>query len=107
MNRIIIPPKRQGETCLCPVLGFDFQPMIDAQGTISSSSVAASVYSGVDANPSAIVKDATVSTGRTAVTQLVTAGVVGTIYELICTAVTVGGQTLQLAGYLVIIPDLE
>jgi hypothetical protein len=74
--------------------------------TISSSSVAATVYSGTDSTPSAIISGATSVTGGQ-VTQLIVNGVEGVTYLLTCTVLTSLGQTLTREGYLVIItPDL-
>ena len=52
MSRIVINPKLKGET---RKVQFDFSSSLGAGETISTQSVAAFVYSGVDASPSAIV----------------------------------------------------
>lgn len=82
-----------------------FLSLLGGTETLSTAVCAASVYSGTDANPSAIVSGAASISGSN-VLQLVTAGVLGVIYELKFTVTTSLGQTLVLCGYLAIIPDL-
>jgi hypothetical protein len=43
----------------------------------------------------------------TVVSQLVTGGVLGTIYEILAAASTSLGQTIELSAYLAVIPDLQ
>lgn len=101
MNRVELPSKLVGSTIS---LTFDFSSLLGSE-TISTQSCAASVYSGTDATPSAIISGAATASGAV-VTQKVTAGTAGVIYELACTVTTSGGQTLQLVGYLAVLPDL-
>lgn len=103
MNRVLIPPKRQGETLL--LSPWDFSPQMAAGEVINSASVAASVYTGVDAAPAAIISGVASFT-TTVVSQKVTAGVVGVIYKLLCTAITNLGQTIQIAAFMTVVPDL-
>jgi hypothetical protein len=63
----------------------------------------ATVFSGTDASPSAIVSGSTTISGTT-VTQKITAGVTGVIYDVLCTVTTSLGQTLQQDGLLAVIP---
>lgn len=79
--------------------------MLGAGETISTQSVAASVYSGTDASPSSIISGSASASGAV-VSQKITAGVVGVLYELACTITTSAGQTLVLTGYLAVLPDL-
>lgn len=102
MERIVTQPKLVGETAS---LVFDFASRLAAGETISTQVVAASVYSGVDATPSAIISGSATASG-TQVTQKITGGVSGVIYELLCTITTSGGQTLQMATFLAVVPDL-
>jgi hypothetical protein len=103
MNRVIIPSKYVGSTVLLDQ--FNFLSMLAVGETISTAVFTASVYSGVDASPSSVISgSATVATPTP--TQKVTGGVAGVIYEILCTVTTNGGQTLLLAGYLAITPDL-
>jgi flagellar biosynthesis protein FliR len=103
MNRVVIPPKRLGETVI--LNPWNFISLLSVSETISSATVTATVYSGIDANPSAMISGSTTITG-TVVSQKIVGGVVGVVYELLCAAVTSAGQTLQLAGYFAVIPDL-
>lgn len=97
-----LQPKLQGDT---RTYLFDFTSALGSGETISTQSVAASVYSGTDASPSSIVSGSASASGAV-VSQKITAGVVGVIYELACTITTSAGQTLVISGYLAVIPDL-
>jgi hypothetical protein len=99
-GRTIFPPKKQGETVILP---FDFISQLANGVTISTQSVAATVWSGVDANPSAIISGSASASG-TLVTQKITAGVAGCVYALVCTITTSDAQTLQMSAYLAILP---
>lgn len=98
-GRIITSSKKTGETVL---VSFDFLSKLVSGETISTQSVAASVYSGVDANPSAIINGAATLSGTTIILQSITAGVVGCIYSLLCTITTSLGQTIQMSTLLAI-----
>ena len=98
MSRLQFPPKLLGETA---GYVFDFVSRLGASETISSSSVAVTVYSGVDATPSAMLSGTTSNAG-TQVTQNLKGGVAGVVYQVMCTIVTSAGQTLQLFGLLAV-----
>lgn len=68
--------------------------------------VLASVYTGVDPTPAAILAGSAALAGTTQIRQLVTGGVVGVVYELLCKITTTFAQTVEQAGYLAVIPDL-
>lgn len=102
MSRIVLKPKLLGATVS---VAFDFISDLAAGETISSPVVTATVYSGVDASPSSILSGGA-SVSGTKASQLVKAGVVGTIYELLCRVTTSLGQTLNIAAYLAVTPDL-
>lgn len=99
-SRVDLAPKLAGETA---TYQFDFSSWLAVGETISTQSVAASVYSGTDASPSSIISGSASASGAV-VSQKITAGTVGVIYQLLCTITTSAGQTLQLAGYLAVIP---
>ena len=103
MNRVVLPSKRVGETIL--LSQFNFLSNLQISETISSATVTCTVYTGVDSSPSAVISGSA-SIATPVVSQLVTGGVLGVIYEILCTVVTSLGQTLPLVGYLAIIPDL-
>jgi hypothetical protein len=98
MSRIQFQPKLVGET---GSYGFDFVSRLGASETISSSTVVVSVYSGVDASPASMLSGTTSNAG-TQVTQKLTGGVAGVVYQVMCTIVTSAGQTLQLFGLLAV-----
>lgn len=102
MSRIVLPSKQQGET---KTYAFDFASFLANGETLSTASVTATVYSGVDVSPSAIVSGSASISGTTA-TQLLTAGVVGVVYDVSCAVTTSAGQTLRLTGYVAIVPNL-
>ena len=99
MNRILIPPKAVTEVRTSPV---DFSPFCTAGQLLSTVTVAVSVYSGTDATPPTFT--ATVS-GQV-VNVLETGGLLGVIYMVKISAVTSGSNTLVVAYYLALIPDL-
>ena len=102
MSRITLQPKLAGET---RNYAFDFASGLASGETISTKVVTATVYSGTDASPSSIVSGAASSSGSV-VTQAITGGVVGVIYELLCTITTSTGQTLLISAALAIIQEL-
>jgi hypothetical protein len=103
VNRVIFPGKRAGETIF---LLFDYTSQLAVGETISSAVVTASVYSGIDASPSSIISGSASISGPV-VSQKITAGVLGVIYELLCAATTSTGEVIDLCGALAIIPDLQ
>lgn len=103
MSRVTFEGKLLGETVK---LTFDFLSRLAAGETILSAGCTASVYSGTDATPSAIISGSATASGSV-VTQAIVGGTLGVTYELLCSAVTSAGQTLQLSGYLVVVPELE
>jgi hypothetical protein len=103
-GHLSLKPKRQGETCYGSS-PFDFISVLAVGETIATQVVTASVYSGNDPSPSALISGAAAVQNVTQVIQLFTGGVVGVIYNLICTITTSLGQTLKQMAYLSIIPD--
>ena len=102
-SRVSIKGKLLGETRFET---FDFISQLAAAETISSASVTATVYSGVDASPSGIISGSAAISG-TQVKQLLTGGVLGVTYNILCAAVTNTGETLDIGGYLTIVPDTQ
>ena len=101
MSRVILSPKLVGET---KTITFDFTSMLAVGETISTKSTAASVFSGVDGSPSNVISGAASNSGAV-VSQGVTGGVAGTIYNLLCTITTSTSQTLILGGFLAVLPN--
>ena len=98
-GRILLSPKAQGETCFTSS-PFDFISCLQQGETILTFSVGATVYSGTDTNPSAILSGTPTVVNGTQVRQLTTGGVNGVTYELDCTVTTSLGQTLIQTGLL-------
>lgn len=101
-SRVVLAPKFAGVT---EFIQFDFRSSLSAAETIVTQVVTASVYSGEDPSPSGIISGSASAT-NTVVFQLITGGVAGVIYDVLATVTTSLGQTLQLAGYLAVVPTL-
>jgi flagellar biosynthesis protein FliR len=102
MSRIVTASKKVGETIS---ISFNFISNLAVSENLNTATVTCTVYSGVDASPSSVISGAA-SVSGTSIIQLITGGVAGVIYKLLCTATTFAGQILQLVTYLAIIPDL-
>lgn len=103
MSRVVLPPKLLGET-VNEI--FDFTSLLAVGETLSTASTTASVYSGTDASPSSIINGSASISGAK-VTQSITGGTLGVLYELLCTVTTSASQTLSLSAYLAVAPNLE
>jgi hypothetical protein len=101
-GRVVLSPKKLGESLLIPV---DFVSRLQAGETIATAVVACSVYSGIDLAPQSMINGSATISG-TIVQQSIVGGVLGTIYELLYTITTSKGQTVELAGYFVVEPDV-
>ncbi len=101
-SREIFDPKLLGAT---KTYTFDFTSDLATGETISTQSVTATTYSGTDAVPSSIISGVA-STSGAIVSQKITGGVLGTMYELLCQITTSLGQTLQKSAFLAVVPDL-
>jgi hypothetical protein len=98
-TRVIFPPKRAGEFKPFP---FDFTSFLAVGETISEPTITVSVWSGVDANPSAVYAS---STPVGAIVDVyLQAGVVGVIYLVQCSIVTSTSNTYELDGLVAVIP---
>ena len=102
MSRTVLLPKLVGET---KSYDFDFTSQLAATETISTKAVTAAVYSGTDASTSSLVSGSATSSGAI-VSQKLTAGTSGVTYQLICTITTSAGQTLIMAAFLTVIPNV-
>lgn len=101
MSRVELPAKLLGETV---AEAFDFTSRMGPAETISSASVAVSVFSGTDPSPSSM-RNGSASISGQVVTQSITGGVLGVLYLLVCTVTTSLSQVLQLSAYLPVAPD--
>lgn len=101
MRQIIFPPKSTYETL---DLTFSFLSDLASGETISGASSTATVYSGTDATPSSLI-DGAAQVGSQSVVQTIIGGVAGVTYEISCFALTSAGQSLQISGYLTVLPQ--
>ena len=83
---------------------FDFTSRLAVGETISNAVVTATVYSGTDAAPSALIRGSATISGAQ-VKQVLMAGVLGVTYLLTCAATTSTLQELRLTAFMTIIPD--
>lgn len=101
-GRVELPAKLAGTT---RDVKFDFSSLLASGETISTQSVTATVYSGTDASPSDLISGDASASGAI-VTQSLAGGTAGVIYKLVCEITTSDSQTLQLVGYLAVVPDV-
>ncbi len=101
-SRVVFPPKGLGETLN---LLFDFTSQLSSGETISAAEGTAAVYSGTDSSPSSLINGSATISGQQ-VTQSVTGGVEGVIYDVGMSITTSLGQILQMAGYVAVAPVL-
>lgn len=80
MNQLIFPPKAIGE--LNPYV-VNFSDRLQFGEGINNASVAISVFSGTDSNPSAMLSGTATFDAFGNVTQNLTAGLVGVIYNVV------------------------
>ena len=96
-------PKLLGETA---ILTWNWaSKIIDPAVTISTAVITSTVYSGTDASPSSMISGSATISGYN-VTQKITGGVLGVVYQLLCTITTSDGQTLQMPGFLAVVPNV-
>lgn len=96
---ITLPPKLVNASAF---IAFDYISQLTSGETISGSSVTCSVFSGTDANPSALISGVT-SVAGSIVTQKIVDGLTGVIYLLTCSATTSLGNVKFIQAYLAII----
>ena len=101
--KVDFPPKLTGET---RNYQWDFTGSLALGETVITATVTAAVWSGNDATPSALISGSA-AVASPLVTQLVTGGVAGTIYKLVCAAVTSAGQTIDGYGLLAVLGDYK
>lgn len=85
---------------------FDFVSNLAVGETITSQTVTAEVYSGVDSSPQSIVNGSATVVNSTQVQQSMTGGILGVIYDLVCSVTTSLGQTLNISAYYAIAPNV-
>lgn len=99
----VIAAKRKGE--IIPVV-LDFSPLLHSGETLieASGSVGATVYSGRDSNPAAILLGLPLY-APTKITQRVQEGVIGILYRLSASYETSAGRQLSISALLALLPD--
>ena len=80
MNQLIFPPKNVGETI--PLI-VSFADRLQPGEGINGAVVTASVYSGTDNNPSALISGTATYDAFGNATQVITGGVAGVVYTLV------------------------
>lgn len=98
MNRTILESQHVGETAK---LIFDFISDLALGETLSTSSVAAAVYSG---NASAVCTCGATSISGTKVTFTAAGDTEGVVFLVTVTVTTSAGQTLKKSGFLAMTP---
>lgn len=102
MSRITLEPIHGGEI---RSQVFDFTSQCAVGETISSSTATATVYSGTDPTPSAILTGATSNSGQKVTQQLGgSGGITGVVYLVTIDVTASTGQKLKLIAYLPFIP---
>jgi len=101
MYAVQVGPKLLGETRTEPI---DVSSQLGPSDTLVSASATCAVYSGTDANPSAVVGACTVDTTFNMVNVPLTGGVVGCIYQIVVTVVLNTGNK-YFTFFLVVTPD--
>jgi flagellar biosynthesis protein FliR len=102
MARVITQPKPASDTIK---VTFNFLSQMAVGETIVTASCIATVYTGVDASPSSIISGVSSISGQT-VTQALTGGIAGVVYQVVCTITTSTGQTLTQSTYLYVESNL-
>lgn len=99
-GRAVFAPLPAGET---RTVKYDFASDLASGETISTQSVAATVYSGSDASPAGLISGSATASGSV-VSQNVVADTAGTIYNTTCTITTSGSRTLVKQAFLACVP---
>lgn len=81
---------------------FDFAQSLAVGETLTTVSTTATVYSGTDATPSAVLSGAPTVSGKQVIQNL-TGGVLGVVYYLVCAATTSLGKVLVAEAYLPVV----
>lgn len=102
MSRSVQPAKSADATLLYQ---WDFTSLLQPSETISNAFFSVSVYSGDDDFPSDILSGSPSISGSV-VSQLITGGVLGTVYSVDCNALTSLSQDIIISSFVSIIPDL-
>lgn len=98
-SRIILPSKTTGETVAAV---FPFLSQLAVGATILTAIVTSTTNSGTDLSPSSMISGSASIVGSN-VSQLLTGGVEGVLYYLVCTITTSDGQTLVMEAFMAVV----
>lgn len=101
MTLVVFPAKGIGETA---PYTFNFADRLQFGEAINGASVSLSVRSGTDPNPTLMTPSPATFTG-TVVTQDITGGVAGVIYDVTCTVTATNSHNYVKQGTLAVIID--
>lgn len=101
MDTIIYPDKGEGEVIS---LTMTFSDRLLAGEVVNGATVAVSVYAGTDATPSNMLSGA-VSYDATSVTQKITGGVVGVVYNIVFVATGSDSHSYGKVARLAVVSD--
>lgn len=96
MPKVTFPQKNPADTL---PLVFDFSSYLPTSVTVSSAVTSATVYSGTDASPTALISGSPTVSSPT-VTQNTIGGVEGVTYIVSCSATLSNAAIITLQGYL-------
>lgn len=99
MTLIVLPSKAVGETI--PVT-FNFLDLLEFGESITGATVSATVFAGTDASPGDLISGVPVKTSIDVV-QVITGGVSGVIYQIVCTVTTSDSNVLTKEARLAVI----
>lgn len=102
MNRIIFDQKAVGETKPYVV---NFSDRLQFGEAINGAAVAVSVFSGTDPSPSNMVSGNATYDSSGNVTQLLTGGIVGTIYNVVFTVTGTASHNYIKVGQLYVVSN--
>lgn len=104
-GRVEWQPKLAGETVQRYA---DFTDQLAAGESVDNASCALTVWSGDDSAPPTVIVAVLANTaGILAVVSCqIPAGVLGTVYQALITAVTSAGNTYQKGAYLAVVPNV-
>lgn len=104
MNQLTFPAKAVGETQPYVV---NFSDRLQFGETINGAAVSISVFSGTDPSPSSMLSGTTSYDASGNVTQVLTGGVVGVIYNIVYVVTGTASHNYVKVGQLAVISDSD
>lgn len=104
MNQLIFDAKGVGETQPYTV---NFSDRLQFGETINGAAVSVTVFSGTDASPNSMLSGTATYDAYGNVTQVLTAGTVGVIYNITYTVTGTGSHNYVKVGQLAVISDSD